>query len=257
MPMLLKTPTPRRPDRRSIDLRNWVSHGTGSFELGATDARRNAAARADVLGKGLPYLVAVDGAGCWVTPMPTGFARVRPIASRWRTLSMSIKGYIGAASRPLMAELMSQCEAAGARQMIAVIGDSGNIGSIGLYTAMGFEHIGTLRSTGWKFDRWLDTVFMQRALGLGATTSPSGPALTRPGDHPTWPRLTGMVDAGRAALRRSRSCAAALPGGCCQNQAPEAATGRTAKQGLTFRQQGVAALIRYRRGRLRHVETGR
>ena len=48
--------------------------------------------------------------------------------------------------------------------MVAVIGDSANTGSIGLHTAMGFEHIGTLRSTGWKFGRWLDTVFMQRPL---------------------------------------------------------------------------------------------
>ncbi len=79
----------------------------------------------------------------------------------------------GGVARLLMAELMTRCEIAGARQMIAVIGDSANAGSVGLHTAMGFRHIGTLQSTGWKFDRWLDTVFMQRQLGFGDSTPPS------------------------------------------------------------------------------------
>ena len=51
--------------------------------------------------------------------------------------------------------------------MIAVIGDSANAGSLGLHAALGFRHIGTLQSTGWKFDRWLDTLLMQRSLGPG------------------------------------------------------------------------------------------
>ena len=74
-----------------------------------------------------------------------------------------------------MAELITRCEQAGARQMVAVIGDSANLGSIGLHAALGFRHIGTLQSTGWKFDRWLDTVFMQRALGLGDTRAATNP----------------------------------------------------------------------------------
>ena len=57
--------------------------------------------------------------------------------------------------------------------MIAVIGDSANAGSVGLHTCMGFTHIGTLKSTGWKFGRWLDTVYMQRAIGLGDSTAPA------------------------------------------------------------------------------------
>jgi len=70
----------------------------------------------------------------------------------------------------LLAELMGRCEAAGARQMLAVIGDAANAGSIGVHAALGFEHTGVLKASGWKFGRWLDVVLMQRSLGTGATT---------------------------------------------------------------------------------------
>jgi phosphinothricin acetyltransferase len=56
--------------------------------------------------------------------------------------------------------------------MLAVIGDSENAGSIGLHSALGFEHTGILRNSGWKFGRWLDVVLMQRQLGAGASISP-------------------------------------------------------------------------------------
>ena len=69
--------------------------------------------------------------------------------------------------RLLLAELIARCEAAGSRQMLAVIGDANNAGSIGVHTALGFQHTGVLKSTGWKFGRWLDVVLMQRTLGLG------------------------------------------------------------------------------------------
>jgi phosphinothricin acetyltransferase len=68
---------------------------------------------------------------------------------------------------------MARCEAAGARQMLAVIGDSANGGSIGVHRALGFEHTGVLKASGWKFGRWLDVVLMQRALGTGASTAPA------------------------------------------------------------------------------------
>ncbi len=57
--------------------------------------------------------------------------------------------------------------------MLAVIGDSANAGSIGVHRALGFEPIGTMKAVGWKFDRWLDVVLMQRSLGFGATTLPA------------------------------------------------------------------------------------
>ncbi|MGZ5239907.1 MAG: N-acetyltransferase family protein, partial [Caldimonas sp.] len=72
--------------------------------------------------------------------------------------------------RLLLAELLARCEAAGARQVLAVIGDSANAGSIGVHRALGFAPTGTIRSAGWKFDRWLDVVIMQKSLGTGDTT---------------------------------------------------------------------------------------
>ena len=68
-----------------------------------------------------------------------------------------------------LAELIARSEAAGARQMLAVIGDSANTSSIALHAALGFSRSGVLKSAGWKFGRWLDVVLMQRQLGLGDT----------------------------------------------------------------------------------------
>lgn len=151
---------------------HWVTHGTGSFELDPPTLAEMSNRRADVLGKGLPYLIAEEGGALqayayanWFRPRPAyrfsveNSVYVHPDARR------------NGVARLLMAELMTRCEQAGGRQMVAVIGDSANLGSVGLHTAMGFRHIGTLQSTGWKFDRWLDTVFMQRQLGLGDSSA--------------------------------------------------------------------------------------
>ena len=73
----------------------------------------------------------------------------------------------------LMLRLIGDCEACGFRQMIAVIGDSANAGSIGVHMRCGFQMIGTHPNVGFKFGRWLDTVMMQRALGEGASTVPA------------------------------------------------------------------------------------
>ena len=154
---------------------HWVNTGTGSFELEAPTLDEMARRRADVIAKALPYLVAEANRGG--DHVIVGFAyanwfRPRP-AYRF---SVENSVYIhpderrSGVARWLMVELMARCEMAGARQMVAVIGDSANAGSIGLHTALGFRHMGTLHSTGWKFERWLDTVLMQRSLGLGDTT---------------------------------------------------------------------------------------
>lgn len=151
---------------------HWVNHGTGSFELIAPTVDDMVTRRADVLAKGLPYLVAEEA----------GVVRGYAYANRFRPrpayrFSVENSVYIhpdarrGGVARLLMAELMTRCEQAGARQMIAVIGDSANAGSIGLHSLLGFRHIGTMQSTGWKFDRWLDNVFMQRQLGAGDTNA--------------------------------------------------------------------------------------
>ena len=74
--------------------------------------------------------------------------------------------------KALVQALIGICTKAGMRQMIAVIGDSDNVGSIGVHASLGFQMIGTMRSTGIKFGRWLDVVTMQRALGRGDATLP-------------------------------------------------------------------------------------
>jgi phosphinothricin acetyltransferase len=75
----------------------------------------------------------------------------------------------------LLGELIRRCEALGYRQLIAVIGDSAHTASIGLHAAHGFLRVGTLRSVGFKFGRWVDSVIMQRALGSGDATRPGQP----------------------------------------------------------------------------------
>ena len=148
--------------------------GTGTFELEAPSEAEMAKRRDDVLSKGLPWLVAeVDG-------RVLGYAyanHFRPRLAYRFCVEDSIYLHRDARGQGLgtllLAELMARCEDAGARQMLAVIGDSANAGSIGVHRRLGFEHTGTMKSTGWKFDRWLDVVIMQRALGLGDSVAPS------------------------------------------------------------------------------------
>ena len=134
-----------------------VLHGTGT----------------EVLARGLPWLIAesdnqVSGfAYCnWFKPRPA----YRFSAEDSIYLAPHANGQ--GLGRALLAELATQAERAGVRKLIAVIGDSGNTGSIGVHRALGFQHVGVLASCGWKFDRWLDVVLMERSLGLGDTTSP-------------------------------------------------------------------------------------
>ncbi len=153
-----------------------VLNGTGTFELEPPDAAEMSRRRDDVLSKGLPWLVAARG------DKVLGYAYANHFRPR-RAYRFCLEDSIYLAEdargqgigRLLLAELVARCEAAGARQMLAVIGDSANAGSIGVHRALGFEHTGVMRSAGWKFDRWLDVVLMQKTLGLGDGTAPVDP----------------------------------------------------------------------------------
>jgi L-amino acid N-acyltransferase YncA len=156
------------------DIYAWnVRHGTGTFEIEPPDAAEMERRRADVLAKNLPWLVLEQhGVVC-------GYAyanQFRPRPAYRFCLEDSV--YLAPAvtgrglGRVLLAELLARCEAAGARQMLAVIGDSANAGSIGVHRALGFEPVGSIQAAGRKFERWLDVVIMQRSLGFGATTAP-------------------------------------------------------------------------------------
>jgi L-amino acid N-acyltransferase YncA len=138
-----------------------VLHGTASFEIDPPDRDEMARRFAELAGGGFPYLVA-QSAGT-----VAGY--------RW-TVEDSI--YVAADSqrrgigRALLDRLIVEAAGRGFRQMIAVIGDSDQPGSIALHTAAGFRIIGTFEAVGCKFDRWLDSVLMQRPLGQGATAGP-------------------------------------------------------------------------------------
>jgi L-amino acid N-acyltransferase YncA len=150
-----------------------VLNGTGTFEIDPPSLDDMRGRRADVLSKGLPWLVAVQGdqvvgyAYCnWFKPRPA--YRYSAEDSIYLSPEVAGKG-IG---RTLLAELIAQAQRAGVRKLIAVIGDSANVGSIGVHKSAGFQPVGVLKSSGWKFNKWLDVVMMDKALGEADTTSP-------------------------------------------------------------------------------------
>lgn len=151
-----------------------VLHGTGTFETTPPTSEEMLARRADVLSKELPYLVLEDETGVlgfaycnWFKPRPA--YRYSAEDSIYLAATASGRGL----GRLLLEELMAQAERAGVRKLIAVIGDSANHGSIGVHKACGFTPVGTLAQCGWKFDRWLDVVLMDKALGMGGATAPA------------------------------------------------------------------------------------
>lgn len=153
-----------------------VLHGIASFEEEPPDRAEMARRLADVLARGLPYLVAEDRPG---SDTILGYAYAGPYRARpaYRfTLENSVYVLPGAGGRgigsALLATLIERCAALGYRQMVAVIGDSDNAGSIRLHARHGFRMIGTLPAVGFKHGRWVDSVFMQRALGAGDETLP-------------------------------------------------------------------------------------
>ncbi len=173
MPLTLRASTDADVPAITAIYAHHVTHGTGTFETTPPTEAEMAARRADVLAKGLPYLVAEnDGrvigfAYCqWFKPRPA----YRFSAEDSIYLDPDAAGQrIG---NKLLSELVKQAEAAGVRKLIAVIGDSDNVRSIGVHRAMGFRHVGTIESCGWKFGRWLDIVLMDKAIGEGSRTAP-------------------------------------------------------------------------------------
>ena len=145
-----------------------VLHGTASFELDPPTPALIAERWQMAKNAGLPYLVAQ------INDRVAGFAYALPYRSRpaYRyTVEHSI--YVAADSRRqgigarLFGDLIDACTAWGARQMIGIIGDSANAASIRAHEHAGFRQAGTLENVGWKFDRWLNSVIVQRTLGSG------------------------------------------------------------------------------------------
>jgi len=150
-----------------------VRHGLASFEEVPPSAEELARRRADVLGRGLPYLAAA------IDDEVVGYAYASPYRAR-SAYRFSIENSVyvdhrrhrAGIGRALLSALIARCEDGAWRQMVAIIGDSANIASIGLHERLGFRTVGILRAVGFKFGRFVDTVLMQRALGAGDRTLP-------------------------------------------------------------------------------------
>jgi L-amino acid N-acyltransferase YncA len=173
----LPTVRPARPDdllRIQEIYAHFVTTSTASFELTPPSVEEMRGRFEAITGKGFPFLVAeLDG-------RVAGFAYAntyRPRAAYDYTVEDSV--YIAhdmlgrGIGRSLLGALVEICAEAGHRQMVAVIGDSGNEASISFHTALGFTRVGLLPSVGFKHGRWVDSVLMQRALGPGDATPPS------------------------------------------------------------------------------------
>jgi L-amino acid N-acyltransferase YncA len=151
-----------------------VLNGLASFEEEAPSEEELAHRRSDVLGRGMPYLVAeLDGT-------VVGYSYASPYRAR-RAYRYTVENSVyvehgmvgrGIGSR-LLSALIARCEAGPWRQMIAVIGDSANIPSVRLHERAGFRMIGTFTAVGFKLGRWVDSVLMQRELGVGDRAAPA------------------------------------------------------------------------------------
>ena len=150
-----------------------VLRGRATFEEVPPTVDELLARRAAVLAAGLPYLVAdADGevAGyCYAVPY-------RPRPAYRHTIEDSV--YVAhdragrGIGRALLGTLIARCECGPWRQLLAVVGHSGNAGSLALHESLGFQRVGVLRSVGFKLGAWTDTVLMQRTLGAGDATLP-------------------------------------------------------------------------------------
>ena len=150
-----------------------VLTGGGSFEYDPPEVDEMARRRQAVIDGGYPYIVAVEG------EKVLGYAYAGPYRPR-RAYRYTVENSVYVAEnahrrgvgQKLLADLIRRCTEAGFRQMIAVIGDTDNAGSISLHRKMGFREAGTIYAVGFKFGRWLDSVTMQLPLGDGADTLP-------------------------------------------------------------------------------------
>jgi L-amino acid N-acyltransferase YncA len=165
MSVIIRAAAASDMDAIALTYAHHVNHGTATFETEAPDSSEIGRRWTEVTAKGLPWLVADDGGDV------VGYAYAGPYRPRLayrHTVEDSI--YVRAdrlgtgVGRLLMPALIEATRTCGMHQMIAVIGDSGNRASINLHRRFGFQDAGLLKDVGFKFGRWLDTVFMQRSL---------------------------------------------------------------------------------------------
>ncbi|MDY8107625.1 N-acetyltransferase family protein [Fulvimarina sp. 2208YS6-2-32] len=155
-----------------------VLTGTATYELvppGESEMRSRMTGLTD---RHYPYIVAVDAAGTILGYAYAGPYRPRP-AYNWMvedTIYLAPDARGRGIGSQLLRNVIADSERLGFRQMVAVIGGSDNRGSIKVHANQGFQMVGTMKATGLKFGRWIDTVLMQRAMGEGATSIPQSDA---------------------------------------------------------------------------------
>ena len=173
LPFIVRPATER--DIIPIDriYRYYVLHSSATFEITPPTLDELAKRRSKILDCGLPYLVAEQNG----TVIGYAYAsEYRPRPAYRFTVEDSLyvdPCHVGhGCGIALLGALIEQCEAGPWRQMVAVIANTGSDASIRLHERFAFHKVGTLRSVGFKFNKWLDTLFMQRTLGAGGSTPP-------------------------------------------------------------------------------------
>jgi phosphinothricin acetyltransferase len=176
--VIVRDATPEDASALAAIYGQHVLHGVGTFEEAAPDAAEMERRRAGVVALGLPYLVAEDQGRilglAYAAPFRTRGAYRYTAEDSVYVAPDAMRQGVG---RRLLSEVVARCEAMGLRQLFAVIGDSANEGSRGLHAALGFEPAGVAEGLGWKHGRWVDVVFMRRALNGGAGSPPDRPGL--------------------------------------------------------------------------------
>jgi len=161
-----------------------VEHGIATFEMAPPSEEEMLSRYHRIRAEGMPYLAACDGdrllGYCYVSTF-----RPRP-AYRFAvedSIYLSPDEQGRGIGRQLLQALISRCEAGPWRQMVAVISGEGSEASVALHKRLGFVHSGNLRDVGFKHGRWIDTILMQRALGLGSDTPPPATGLATPASN--------------------------------------------------------------------------
>ena len=180
--MLIRAATPEDAEAIAAIYGHHVLHGLGTFEEAPPTPAEMEQRRLAIAGQGLPYLVAQEGGQI------LGYAYAGPFRAR-AAYRFTVEDSVYVAphavgkgvGRAVLSAVLGACEGLGLRQVMAVIGDSGNAASIGLHRALGFEHMGVGRSVGFKHGRFVDIVWMQKPLNGGDSRAPDGPGLTLSG----------------------------------------------------------------------------
>jgi L-amino acid N-acyltransferase YncA len=171
--MLIRSATPSDFVAITAIYRDHVLTGTATFEIDPPDAGEMARRHADITSKGLPYLVAeIDGALAGYAYANTFRPRVAYRFTVENSVYLSPAFHRRGVGKALMQAVIAHCQAAGIRQMMAVIGDSNNTASVALHKSLGFDGYSVQRAVGLKFGRWLDTVTMQLEIGEGSSSLP-------------------------------------------------------------------------------------